>query len=145
MEEILSLASQTKPSSPRSETMLKWNSSKVPTCSSVGQQQLANQERWTGYLLGRFLHCASTCFCQQEYAFVFKPPLIFGSRFLASQSLQTLMCEKDRRVMLALCIQLGFPSQSLQKLVRAKGRGLVCICSSISSYLSFTHFVSIHE
>lgn len=35
--------------------------------------------------------------------------MIFGSRFLASQSLQTLMCEKDRRVMLALCVHLFSP------------------------------------
>lgn len=104
------MASQTKPSSPRSETMLKWNSSKVPTCSSVGQQQLATQERWTGDLLGLCLHCASTCLCQQKYAFVLKSPMIFGSRFLlASQSLQTLMREKDRRVMLAPCVHSIFP------------------------------------
>lgn len=35
--------------------------------------------------------------------------MIFGSHFLASQSLQTLMCEEDRRVMLALRVHVLLP------------------------------------
>lgn len=124
--------------------MFKWNSLKVPTCSSVGQEQLATQERLTGDLLGLCLHCASTCFCQQEYAFVFKPPLIFGSHFLASQSLQTLMCEKDRRVMLALCVHLFFLTVTTETGAR-KGKG-TCLHFFFHFLLSFIYtFVSIHE